>query len=162
MRLSHIPKQLPRVPPRGVRGREEFGLVRLPTAACGSVWRRRLRRGLAAGAIGLSFWLLLAVGRSPGAETVIQDGACAANFDPATLEVSLRSGDHLPILVSVAQTNLGKVADLERQPNKATWSLPDRKVSVTLELEGNRLSAHVLAAEPGEFTFPIVPETRAG
>jgi len=92
-----------------------------------------------------------------GAETWIQNRFCAVAFDPATLAVALRSGEQPAIRVSVTQTNLGRVANVECHASKASWSLPDRRVSVTLELEGSRLLAHVLAEEPGEFTFPIVP-----
>ncbi len=91
----------------------------------------------------------------------IQNGSCAVTFDPVTLAVTLQSGCHPPILVSAAQTNLGTVAGLERQPSKAKWSLPDRKVSLNLELEGQRLLTHIQASDPSAFTFPVLPETAA-
>lgn len=111
----------------------------------------------ATGTILLPMWLLFP-GRLSAAEPgCIQNSVCAVVFDPATLEVTLRSGDRPAVPVSVAQTNLGRVANLERHATEAKWSLPERKVSVTLKLDENRLLAHVLAAEPGEFSFPILP-----
>ena len=73
--------------------------------------------------------------------------------------MELRRGDQPAIPVSVAQTNLGRVVGLERSATNAHWSLPERKVSVTLAMVGNRLLTQLLATEPGEFTFPVLPET---
>ena len=95
------------------------------------------------------------------AEVSIRNSLCTVVFDPATLAMTLQSGDRTAIPVSAAQTNLGSVAGLERSAARAQWSLPDRKVSVTLELAGSRLLAHILAEEPGQFTFPIIPATAA-
>jgi hypothetical protein len=101
---------------------------------------------------------------SPGslnanAEISIQNASCAVIFDPATLAVYLRNGQQPAILISAAQTNLGSVVGLERSATRARWSLPERKVVVTLELDAGRLLAHFLAAQPGEFTFPVIRET---
>ncbi|HOX55722.1 MAG TPA: glycoside hydrolase [Candidatus Paceibacterota bacterium] len=91
----------------------------------------------------------------------IQSTNSVARFDPATLEVALRSGNLREVVVSAAQTNLGRVANLifdrDMNPSKARWSFPDRQISLSLAMEETRLSIHVLAAEPGEFTFPILP-----
>ncbi len=103
--------------------------------------------------------LLLSASPKARAQVSIQNGACSVSIDPASLEVTLRSGDKPAVLLSAAQTNLGAVANLEKSATRAKWSLPERKVSVTLELTGSGLSAHVLADEPGEFTFPVIPET---
>jgi hypothetical protein len=115
--------------------------------------------GHATGAIVLSLWLLFSGKLNAATEISIQNSACAVAFDPATLAMQLRSGAQPAILVSAAQTNLGGVAGLERSATRARWSLPERKVCVTLELDGSRLLAHVLAEEPGKFTFPVIPET---
>jgi hypothetical protein len=96
---------------------------------------------------------------APRGEVFIQNDSCAVAFDPATLSVKLRTGDQPAILASAPQTGLGSVAGMERSATRARWSLPERKVAVTFELEGSRLLAHVVAAEPGEFTFPVIPET---
>src|ERR1039458_9303250 len=117
------------------------------------------RWGVAAGAIALPLWLLFPGRLSAGTEPSIQNSVCAVAFDPATLAMKLRSGGYPAILVSAAQTNLGSVAALERSATRARWSLSDRKVAVTLELEGSRLLVHIVAEEPGEFTFPIISET---
>src|ERR1035437_9049062 len=117
------------------------------------------RWGVAAGAIALPLWLLFPARMYAGTEFSIQNNVCMVAFDPGTLALKLRSGDYPALLVSAAQTNLGSVAGLERGDTRARWSLPDRKVAVALELEGSRLLAHILAEEPGEFTFPIIPET---
>src|ERR1035441_3268676 len=115
--------------------------------------------GYATGAIVLSLWLLFSGKLNAATEISIQNSACAVAFDPATLAMQLRSGAQPAILVSAVQTNLGGVAGLERSATRARWSLPERKVCVTLELDGSRLLAHVLAEEPGKFTFPVIPET---
>src|ERR1039458_2297004 len=117
------------------------------------------RWGVAAGAIALPLWLLFPARMYDGTEFSIQNNVCTVAFDPATLAVKLRCRDYPAILVSAAQTNLGSVAGLERSDTRARWSLPDRKVTIAIELEGSRLLAHILAEEPGEFTFPIIPET---
>jgi hypothetical protein len=132
----------------------------LAEAAKPRAWQMSLPRwGFATGAIVLPFWLLSAGNLSASTELSIQNKVCAVAFDPATLAVKLRSGDHAAILVSAAQTNLGTVASLEKGAAKAQWSLPERKVSVTLELDGSRLLVHLLAEEPGQFTFPVIPAT---
>ena len=115
--------------------------------------------GYATGASLLFLCSLFSAERNAGEQLWIQNSRCAVAFDPATLEVTLRSGDRPGVLVSAAQTNLGKVAKLERHASEARWSLPERKVSVTLKLDGDHLLAHVMAGEPGEFTFPILPAT---
>ena len=117
------------------------------------------RWGVAAGAIALPLWLLFPARMYAGTELSIQNSVCTVTFDPATLAVKLRCRDYPAILVSAAQTNLGSVAALERSSTRARWSLSDRKVAVTLELEGSRLLVHIVAEEPGEFTFPIISET---
>jgi hypothetical protein len=89
----------------------------------------------------------------------IQNDSCTVAFDPATLAVELRRAGQPTIPVSAPQTDLGRVAGMERSAARAQWSLPERKTSVTFELEGDRLLVHVLAREPGEFTFPVIPET---
>ena len=85
-----------------------------------------------------------------GEKIWVQNGSCAAGVEPLTLEVLLRGGNYPEMLVSAAQANLGRVANLERHATEAKWSLPERGVWVTLKLEGQRLLAHILAAEPGE------------
>ena len=119
------------------------------------------RWGGAAGTIVLPVLLLFAGRMYAGTELSIQNSGCTVAFDPATLAVKLRCGDYPAMLVSTAQTNLGTVAALERSATRAQWSLPDRKVAVALKLEGSRLLAHILAEEPGEFTFPIIQIGRA-
>jgi hypothetical protein len=89
----------------------------------------------------------------------IHNDRCSAFIDPATLEAHLKSSNRPAVLVSVGQTNLGRVADLERATARARWSLPDRKVSLTFELQGDRLLAHILSEEAGKFTFPTIPAT---
>jgi hypothetical protein len=134
-------------------------LGRIPSPRGCARWRGRLWPGFAAGAI-VPALLFLASGRpTAGAEISLQNDSCAVTLEPATLAVTLRRGGLPAILASAPQTNLGSVAGLERSATRARWSLPERKVSVTFELEGSRLLAHVLAGEPGEFTFPVIPET---
>jgi hypothetical protein len=89
----------------------------------------------------------------------IHNDGCSASIDPATLEAHLKSGNRPAVLVSLGQANLGRVADLEKAPTRARWSLPARKVSITFELSQRSLRAHILAEQPGEFTFPIIPAT---
>ena len=103
--------------------------------------------------------LFLSTGLNAAELISIHNDGCSASIDPATLEIHLKSGAWPAVLVSAAQTNLGGIADLEKGAARATWSLPDRKVSVTFALQGDRLLAHVLATEPGEFIFPIIPAT---
>src|SRR2546422_10058817 len=74
----------------------------------------------------------------------IQNSFCSATFDPATLELSFKPTDKPAVRLSVGQTNLGKIANLNRSASNAGWSLPDRKISVTLELNEAALVAHVL------------------
>jgi hypothetical protein len=108
----------------------------------------------------VSALLVLASGRlTAGGEISLQNDSCVVAFDPVTMAVKLRWGDQPAILASAPQTGLGSVTGMERSATRARWSLPERKVSVTFELDGNRLLAHFLAGEPGEFTFPVIPET---
>ncbi|MGO8929579.1 MAG: glycoside hydrolase [Limisphaerales bacterium] len=107
----------------------------------------------------LPLWLLSSGRLNAGTEISLHNSSCTVTFDPATLAVNLRSGGQPAILVSAAQTSLGTVADLEGGAIRARWSLPKQKVSITLELGGNRLLVHVLGGEPSEFTFPVIPET---
>ena len=109
----------------------------------------------------IPFCLLFATCVGAAGLISIQHDRCSATVDPATLETHLKGGDRPAVLVSVAQTNLGRIADLQTSAARARWSLPDRKVTVTFELKDNRLLAHVLATDPGEFTFPVIPETAA-
>jgi hypothetical protein len=118
-----------------------------------------LRWGHAGGAMVLPLLLLFPCRLNASTELSIQNSVCTVAFDPATLAVRVRSGGQPAILASSAQTNLGAVAGLEQSATKARWLLPERKVAVTLELEGDRLLAHVVAEEPSKFTFPVIPET---
>ena len=102
---------------------------------------------------------LLAVRLNAAEQISIGSDGCSVTFDPRTLEVNLQHGQLPSILVSAAQTNLGRVSGLETSATRAQWSLPDRGIALTLQLDGNRLLAHVLAAEPGDFTFPVIPES---
>ncbi len=109
----------------------------------------------------VSTLLLCAVGSFAGDKVVLHGSSCLVGIDPSTLEVTLQCRNHPEMLVSAAQTNLGRVANADwggnGKPCKARWSLPDRKVSLTFAAERDRLVVHLLAAEPGEFTFPIIP-----
>ena len=132
---------------------------RIPPVPSGFAgWPLPLRQGCAAGAIVLALLSVAPDRLTAGGTVAIQNSACLVAFDPATLEVNVRSGSQPAILVSAAQSGLGSVADLDKSATRARWSLPEGKVSITLELDGGRLLAHVLAAEPGEFTFPAIPE----
>ncbi len=119
------------------------------------------RRGYATGSIFLFLWFLFSGELNVGGKLWLRTDSCAVGVDPSTLEVVLRAGNHPEMLVSAAQTNLGQVADLEQHANSATWRLPDRTVSLALKLEGGRLLVHLLATEPGEFIFPILPAVAA-
>ena len=121
----------------------------------------RVRGSCVVAVLASLLWLAVCQGQSAGVELVIQNNACTVRVDPATLAVSLQSGDHPALVVSAPQTNLGRVANLERQTTRAAWALPERKLSVTLALEGRRLLAHLLATEAGSFTFPVLSETAA-
>jgi hypothetical protein len=118
------------------------------------------RWGHASVALWLPLCLLSSGPLNAGPRFWLQNGSCSAGYDPFTLEVVLGGLGRPQTLVSVAQTNLGRVANADwgtLNPSKARWSLPDRKVSLSFAVEGNRLVVHVVAAEPGEFTFPILP-----
>jgi hypothetical protein len=96
--------------------------------------------------------------RLDAAEVIsIQTDRCSASINPATLEIHLKSGDRPAALLSAAQINLGPVGGLQKGAAQARWTLPERKISVAVALEGERLLAHVLAAEPGEFSLPVMP-----
>ena len=82
--------------------------------------------GYATGAILLSLWSLSSAELSAGGKVWIQNSACAAGVDPVTLEVVLRGGHCPETVVSAAQTNLGRVANLEQHATQVRWSLPDR------------------------------------
>ncbi len=116
-----------------------------------------LRWCYAANALWLLLWLLGPSELSAADKVWIRNSSCATGVAPSTLEVVLRDGNQPEVLVSVAQTNLGRVADLEQHAARVRWTLPDRKVTISLQLQGTRLHAHVLSAAPGEFTFPILP-----
>ena len=105
-------------------------------------------------------WLLSATPTARG-DLAIQDGADSASFDPGSLAVTLTHAPYPAVMVSLGQTNLGKVANLEQNGARAQWSLPDQNVTVTLELTNGQLFAHILAQEPGQFTFPILPATNS-
>ncbi len=89
----------------------------------------------------------------------LRNAETSASFDPTTLELKLQSGAHPEIVVSAAQTNVGNVTIIETNAFRMTVSLPEKQVSLTLALETNRLTAHMLSTATGEFTFPILPQT---
>ncbi len=130
---------------------------RVPSRLAGWPWPL-WGRG-AAGAVALALLSLAPDRLTAGGAVSIQNSAGLVTFDPATLEVNMRSGNQAPILVSAAQAGLGNVSGLGKSAIRAQWSLPERKVSITLKLDGRRLLAHILAEEPGEFTFPVIPQT---
>ena len=117
-------------------------------------------RGCAAGAILLLLWLLSPAELRPD-KVWIQNDSCAAGIVPSTLEMAFGGLGRPQILVSVAQTNLGRVANANWgggvNPDKASRSLPNRKVSLTFAVGGSRLVVNVRAAEPGGFPFPNTP-----
>jgi len=119
------------------------------------------KRNFAAAALLLSAGLLAARGAFAGGLICLQSNSCQARVDPSRLEVALRNGSQPEMIVSAAQTNLGRVADLrfdrELNPGTASWTLPGRKVTLTFTVTENRLAVHVRATEPGEFTFPVIP-----
>ena len=89
----------------------------------------------------------------------LQNDFCAATFDPATLTLNFASHPWPAICVSSAQTNVGTFAVLETNATLARVSFPEKKISITVTLDGNRLSAHMLALEPGAFKFPVLCAT---
>ena len=97
-----------------------------------------------------------------GAKFWIQNDSCAVGYDPSTLEVVWGGlgRPEIPDLRGPDQPRPGGQRGLGRRTTQQSQVVAARAKGLrTLELEGSRLLAHVLAAEPGEFTFPVIPET---
>ncbi len=97
--------------------------------------------------------------RCLGNQITLQTDQCAVLLDAASLELTMKATNRPPVLLSLAQTNLGPVAVLETNQSTTRISFPTQNVSLTFTLDGDRLSAHVLASEAGEFSFPVLSQT---
>lgn len=114
----------------------------------------------------LSFFLAwmacwMAAERRVAAGIRLQNQLCSVGCEPASLMIQMAAPYGPDIIVSAAQTNLGTVAGLSTNATRASWTYPDKNVSILLLLDDSRLLVRVLAVNPGKFTFPVMPETRA-
>ncbi len=89
------------------------------------------------------------------AEISLHSDYAAATLDPSTLKVTFQTTGRPAIVLSEAQTNLGPFTLPETNATTAKVSFPDKNTSITFTLETNRLYVHVLATQPGKFTFPV-------
>ncbi len=117
---------------------------------------RKINTGFA----GLIIWpIAFCTIATTGSGVVLQNNLCQIVVDPASLEVTINERGKAGIQASVAQKNLGPVANLTASSTNAAWSYPEKKTSVSLVLDGPCFSAHIQAESPGEFTFPVIPGT---
>lgn len=90
-------------------------------------------------------------------EIKLADDHFAAFIDPATLEIKLQPAGHATAVLSLAQTNLGAPANSKSDARQASWTFPDRHLSVSVHLAADGLAVDFLATAPGEFSFPVLP-----
>ena len=88
---------------------------------------------------------------------ILKDDRCSVRFEPASLQISIQETGQRWVPVSVAQTNLGPVANLAASATNAGWSFPDEKISVAIAVDGKGMRAHIQSENSGSFTFPIIP-----
>src|SRR5947209_1796883 len=60
-------------------------------------------------------------------------------LDPQRLGVSAQPAGRREVQVSAAQTGLGPVTHVEHTARQARWELPDRRLTVSVRLEGAAL-----------------------
>src|SRR5436309_12408326 len=89
---------------------------------------------------------LLSAGQSASAagEVTLRDGRWTAIIAPATLRVELRRGN-VALPVSAGQASLGPVARLEPSERRLDWDLPEQRLAVSMRLQDEVLSVHLLA-----------------
>lgn len=97
------------------------------------------------------------VARSGAADLIFENDTWSVRVSPDTLGVVARPAGRGDVVVAEPQADLGPVADETVDGNRATWSLPDVGISVTMSLDGDALTAHFLSDLAGEFAWPRVP-----
>ncbi len=91
-------------------------------------------------------------------EIILTNDLCKVSVNPDSFEIKLQPRDKPPIPLSTGQAGLGRISNLEKSATRATWEFSDQKLKVSLQLESDGLSVHLLSKSAGSFTFPILPE----
>ena len=90
-------------------------------------------------------------------EFVLDSDVWTIRVSPTTLEVVATPRGHSDVTIAAAQAELGPVAHQRVDGARATWSLPDVGMTVTMELTGDALTADFVSDRFGEFEWPRVP-----
>lgn len=106
-------------------------------------------------------WLLARPAAAADRAWVLQAASGSLSVSPASLAMTFSPRGQGRMALSLGLTNLGPVANFAATSNQARWRLPERDVEVALELSDQGLLVHITSDRPGEFAFPVVPETAA-
>ena len=100
---------------------------------------------------------LAAITSGAAAEFVFSNSMWAVRVSTETIGVVATPTGRGDITVASPQADLGPAADERIDGNRATWSLPDVGMSVTMELEGDALTTRFVSDGAGEFAWPGIP-----
>jgi hypothetical protein len=91
-----------------------------------------------------------------GTTCVLRSASCEFTIDPASMMVVAKPKSGREFRISQAVPGLGAVSDLKHDDTQVSWTLPEKKASVSMKLEGDDLVVSVRVEEPSLFTWPVI------
>ena len=78
------------------------------------------------------------------------------SVSPTTLRTGATPNGKTTMELSTAQIGLGRVTDLEQTDQTTQWTLPDRGISIAVELREKNLHVQIRSNDEGAFTWPLL------
>ncbi|MBI1928286.1 glycoside hydrolase [Candidatus Poribacteria bacterium] len=87
---------------------------------------------------------------------VLQSDAWTIRIYPDSLQMIAEPKGKTQIQISAPQENLGPVENLKRSGSEVSWELPEERLTISTQLDGETLSVQLRSGDTGAFTWPIV------
>ena len=97
---------------------------------------------------------------SPTDATVLKNDLWAIDIEPDTLAVTAQPANRSAFDLSAAQRDLGPASEVKQEGNRLEWQLAQKSITVSVELDGNDLAVRIRSAKDGEFTWPLLRQSK--
>jgi hypothetical protein len=96
-----------------------------------------------------------------GRKIVLKSDEWTISIYPQSLQVMAEPKGKKQIQISAPQENLGAVENLRQSGSEASWELPEEKLAISFQLDGDTLSVNFLSKVAGSFIWPIIHDEQS-
>ena len=114
-----------------------------------------------------AYWTLLLlvltnswINATQSEQIILKNDLWTISISPFSLELTAQPKDYNEFFLSSSQNGLGSPQNMKNTETEAKWELPDKGISVAMELNESDLSVQFRTSKHGEFTWPIVSKTQ--